>query len=161
MAEKDVMNTKNSFVDSIRESVLEFRRKYTLGRCREAYPDTTLTTITSGTKDTFTAEVALKLSQKVCSMTASGLLYYQVLGNTLLVYKSREFLKVARSFKNGVRVRYHDPEHSSLDYEAYISKDGINYKDGFAMVNLYDCVDPIDWGEVMAIYCRPVEEGGK
>lgn len=161
MAEKDVMNTKNSSVDSIRESALEFKCQYRLNRCREAYPDTTLTTITSQAKDTFTAEVALKLSQKVCSMTARELLYYEVLGKTLLVYKSREFLKVARSFKNGVRVRYHDPEHSSLDYEAYISKDGINYKDGFAMVNLYDCVDPIDWGEVMAIYCRPVEEEGK
>lgn len=161
MAEKDVMNTKNSFVDSIRESVLEFKRKYSLERCREVYPDTTLTTITSEAKDTFTAEAALELSQKVCSMTASGLLYYQVLGKTLLVYKSREFLEVARSFKKGVRVRYRDPEHSFINYEAYISKDGINYKNGFAMVNLHDCVDPIDWGEVMAIYCRPVEEDGK
>ena len=155
------MNAKNSFVDSARESVLEFKRQYRLGKCREAYPDTTVTTITSETKDTLTAEVALKLSQKVCSMTASGLLYYEVLGKTLLVYKSREFLEVARSFKKGVKVRYHDPEHSSINYEAYISKDGINYKDGFAMVNLHDCVDQIDWGEVMAIYCRPVEEDGK
>lgn len=155
------MNTKNGFVDSIRESMLEFKRQYRLRRCREVYPDTTLTTITSETKDTFTAELALKLSQKVCSMTASGLLYYEVLGKTLLVYKSREFLEVARNFKKGTRVRYHDPEYSSINYEAYISKDGINYKDGFAMVNLHDCVDPIDWGEVMAIYCRPVEEDGK
>lgn len=161
MVKKDVMNTKNSSVDSIRESVLEFRRQYSLNMCREAYPDTTLTTITSETKDAFTAEVALKLSQKVCSMTASGLLYYQVLGKTLLVYKSREFLEVSGSFKKGVRVRYRDPEYSSINYEAYISKDGINYKDGFAMVNLCDCVDPINWGEVMAIYCRPVEEEGK
>ena len=155
------MNTKNSSVDSIREYALEFKRQYRLDRCREAYPDTTVTTITSEIKDTFTAEVALKLSQKVCSMTASGLLYYQVLGKTLLVYKSREFLEVARSFKKGVRVRYHDPERSSINFEAFISKDGINYKDGFAMVNLYDCVDPIDWGEVMAIYCRPVGEDKK
>lgn len=139
--------------------MLEFKRQYRLGRCREAYPDTTVTTITSETKDTFTAEVALELSKKVCSMTNSGLLYYEVLGKTLLVYKSREFLEVARSFKKGTRVRYHDPGHSSINYEAYISKDGINYKDGFAMISLYDCVDPIDWGEVMAIYCHPVEEG--
>ena len=161
MEEKDVMTTKNSLVDSTRESVLEFRHKYRLGKCKEVYPDTTLTTITSKAKDTFTAEVALKLSEQVCHMTHSGLLYYQVLGKTLLVYKSREFLEVARSFKKGARVRYHDPEHSSINYEAYISKDGINYKDGFAMVNLHDCVDPIDWGEVMAIYCRPVEEDKK
>lgn len=128
---------------------------------RMFYPDTTLTTISSNSEETFSDKEAMELSQKVCSMTISGLLQYKTAGRSLFIFKSRKFLEVSEGFKKGARVRYHDPEHSSINYEAYISKDGINYKDGFAMVNLHDCVDPIDWGEVMAIYCRPVGEDGK
>ena len=125
------------------------------------YPDTTVTSVSCSDDESISWKDGLELSKMVCQMTHSGLLQFWVHGSRMYIYKSREFLEVARSFKKGARVRYHDPEHSSINYEAYISKDGINYKDGFAMVNLHDCVDPIDWGEVMAIYCRPVEEDKK
>lgn len=155
------MNAEKSSKKSVEERRIDFHTQYKLGQCRELYPDTTLTTITSETEGFFTDEVALGLSQKVCGMTASGLLCYRVVGKMLFVYKSREFLEVAKSFKKGVRVRCHDPKSHYINYVACLMEDGIHYRDGFAMVNLRDCIDSIDWGDVMAIYIRPIEEDGK
>ena len=47
---------------------------------RMFYPDTTLTTISSNSEETFSDKEAMELSQKVCSMTISGLLQYKKAG---------------------------------------------------------------------------------
>ena len=53
---------------------------------RMFYPDTTLTTISSNAEETFNDKEALELSQKVCSMTNSGLLQYKAAGKSLWQY---------------------------------------------------------------------------
>ena len=126
------------------------------------YPDTTLTTISSNTAETFSDKEALKLSQKVCSMTHSGLLQYKVAGKSLFIFKSRAFLKVAEGFKKGAKVRWYDPRDPDDIIESTMLADGMRYQDGI----------PFIWNEnsdsgcfaecnTFAVYWRPVEEDGK
>ena len=82
---------------------------------RMFYPDTTLTTISSNAEETFNDKEALELSQKVCSMTNSGLLQYKAAGKSLFIFKSRAFLKVAEGFKKGAKVRWYDPRDPDDD----------------------------------------------
>lgn len=128
---------------------------------RMFYPDTTLTTISSNSEETFSDKEAMELSQKVCSMTTSGLLQYKAAGKSLFIFKSREFLKVADGFKKGARVRFHDPRTPDIRHEAYLMSDGIQYRGGIAMINQVGSDDPeMEWG-TYAVYYRPVEEEGK
>ena len=124
------------------------------------YPDTTLTTISSNTAETFSDKEALELSQKVCSMTNSGLLQYKVAGKSLFIFKSRAFLKVAEGFKKGAKVRWYDPRDPDDIIESTMLADGMRYQDGI----------PFIWNEnsdsgcfaecnTFAVYWRPVEEG--
>ena len=126
------------------------------------YPDTTLTTISSNTAETFSDKEALELSQKVCSMTNSGLLQYKVAGKSLFIFKSRAFLKVAEGFKKGAKVRWYDPREPDDIIESTMLADGMRYQDGI----------PFIWNEnsdsgcfaecnTFAVYWRPVEEDGK
>nr|WP_295287895.1 hypothetical protein [uncultured Prevotella sp.] len=126
------------------------------------YPDTTLTTISSNTAETFSDKEALELSQKVCSMTNSGLLQYKVAGKSLFIFKSRAFLKVAEGFKKGAKVRWYDPRDPDDIIESTMLADGMRYQDGI----------PFIWNEnsdsgcfaecnTFAVYWRPVEEDGK
>ena len=71
---------------------------------RMFYPDTTLTTISSNSEETFSDKEAMELSQKVCSMTISGLLQYKKAGRSLFIFKSRKFLEVSAGFKKGAKV---------------------------------------------------------
>ena len=126
------------------------------------YPDTTLTTISSNTAETFSDKEALELSQKVCSMTNSGLLQYKVAGKSLFIFKSRAFLKVAEGFKKGAKVRWYDPREPDDIIESTMLADGMRYQDGI----------PFIWNEnsdsgcfaecnTFAVYWRPVGEDGK
>ena len=126
------------------------------------YPDTTLTTISSNTAETFSDKEALELSQKVCSMTNSGLLQYKVAGKSLFIFKSRAFLKVAEGFKKGAKVRWYDPRDPDDIIESTMLADGMRYQDGI----------PFIWNEnsdsgcfaecnTFAVYWRPVGEDGK
>lgn len=127
---------------------------------RMFYPDTTLTTISSNAEETFNDKEALKLSQKVCSMTNSGLLQYKAAGKSLFIFKSRAFLKVAEGFMKGAKVRFHDPRTPDDHHESVMLADGMRYDGGI----------PFIWNEnsdsgcfaecnTFAVYWRPVEEG--
>lgn len=124
------------------------------------YPDTTLTTITSNSGETFSDKEALELSQKVCSMTISGLLQYIIAGKSLFIFKSRKFLEVTKGFKKGAKVRWYDPRNPDDAIESTMLADGMRYQDGI----------PFIWNEnsdsgcfaecnTFAVYWRPVEEG--
>ena len=128
------------------------------------YPDTTLTTISSNSGETFSDKDALELSKKVCSMTNSGLLQYKTAGKSLFIFKSRAFLKVAEGFKKGAKIRWYDPRDPDDDIctESTMLADGMRYDSGI----------PIIWTEnsdsgcfaecnTFAVYWRPVEEDGK
>lgn len=124
------------------------------------YPDTTLTTITSNSGETFSDKEALELSQMVCNMTHSGLLQYKKAGKSLFIFKSRKFLEVSEGFKKGAKVRWYDPRTPDDNIESTMLADGMRYQDGI----------PFIWNEnsdsgcfvecnTFAVYWRPVEEG--
>ena len=131
---------------------------------RMFYPDTTLTTISSNAEETFNDKEALELSQKVCSMTNSGLLQYKAAGKSLFIFKSRAFLKVAEGFKKGAKVRWYDPRDpdDEICTESTMLADGMRYDRGIPFI----WTENSDSGcfaecNTFALYWRPVEEDGK
>lgn len=125
------------------------------------YPDTTLTTITANnTEEIFNDKEALELSQKVCSMTHSGLLQYKIVGRSLYIFKSRKFLEVTKGFKKGAKVRWYDPREPDDIIESTMLADGMRYQDGIPFI----WTENSDSGcfaecNTFAVYWRPVEEG--
>lgn len=126
------------------------------------YPDTTLITISSNAEETFNDKEALELSQKVCSMTNSGLLQYKAAGKSLFIFKSRAFLKVADGFKKGAKVRFHDPRTPDVCHESTMLADGMRYDGGIPFIWTEDSdADCFMECNTFAVYWRPVEEDRK
>lgn len=129
---------------------------------RMFYPDTTLTTISSNSEETFSDKEAMELSQKVCSMTISGLLQYKKAGRSLFIFKSRKFLEVSEGFKEGAKVRFHDPRTPDACHESVMLADGMRYDDGIPFIWTEDSdADSFAECNTFAVYWRPVEEEGK
>lgn len=129
---------------------------------RMFYPDTTLTTISSNSEETFSDKEAMELSQKVCSMTISGLLQYKAAGRSLFIFKSRKFLEVSEGFKKGAKVRFHDPRTPDDHRESVMLADGMRYDGGIPFIWTEDSdADCFDECNTFAVYWRPVEEEGK
>ena len=129
---------------------------------RMFYPDTTLTTISSNSEETFSDKEAMELSQKVCSMTISGLLQYKAAGKSLFIFKSRKFLEVSEGFKEGARVRFHDPRTPDDHHESTMLSDGMRYDDGIPFIWTEDSdADSFAECNTFAVYWRPVGEDGK
>lgn len=129
---------------------------------RMFYPDTTLTTISSNSEETFSDKEAMELSQKVCIMTISGLLQYKIAGRSLFIFKSRKFLEVSEGFKEGARVRFHDPRTPDVCHESVMLADGMRYDGGIPFIwNEDSDADCFDECNTFAVYWRPVEEEGK
>lgn len=129
---------------------------------RMFYPDTTLTTISSNSEETFSDKEAMELSQKVCSMTNSGLLQYKKAGRSLFIFKSRKFLEVSEGFKKGAKVRFHDPRTPDDHHESTMLADGMRYDGGIPFIWTEDSdADCFDECNTFAVYWRPVEEEGK
>lgn len=129
---------------------------------RMFYPDTTLTTISSNSGETFSDKEAMELSQKVCSMTISGLLQYKKAGRSLFIFKSRKFLEVSEGFKEGAKVRFHDPRTPDVRHESTMLADGMRYDGGIPFIWTEDSdADSFAECNTFAVYWRPVEEEGK
>lgn len=129
---------------------------------RMFYPDTTLTTISSNSEETFSDKEAMGLSQKVCSMTISGLLQYKIAGRSLFIFKSRKFLEVSEGFKKGAKVRFHDPRTPDDHHESVMLADGMRYDDGIPFIWTEDSdADSFAECNTFAVYWRPVEEEEK
>ena len=129
---------------------------------RMFYPDTTLTTISSNSEETFSDKEAMELSQKVCSMTNSGLLQYKAAGRSLFIFKSRKFLEVSEGFMKGAKVRFHDPRTPDDHHESTMLADGMRYDDGIPFIWTEDSdADSFAECNTFAVYWRPVEEDGK
>ena len=129
---------------------------------RMFYPDTTLTTISSNSEETFSDKEAMELSQKVCSMTTSGLLQYKAAGRSLFIFKSRKFLEVSEGYKERAKVRFHDPRNPDDHHESVVLADGMRYDDGIPFILTEDSdADCFDECNTFALYWRPVEEDGK
>ena len=129
---------------------------------RMFYPDTTLTTISSNSEETFSDKEAMELSQKVCIMTISGLLQYKKAGRSLFIFKSRKFLEVSEGFKEGAKVRFHDPRNPDDHHESTMLADAMRYDGGIPFIWTEDSdADCFDECNTFAVYWRPVEEEGK
>ena len=129
---------------------------------RMFYPDTTLTTISSNSGETFSDKEAMELSQKVCSMTISGLLQFKTAGRSLFIFKSRKFLEVSEGFKKGAKVRFHDPRTPDDHHESTMLADGMRYDGGIPFIWTEDSdADSFAECNTFAVYWRPVEEEGK
>ena len=126
------------------------------------YPDTTLTTISSNSEETFSDKEAMELSQKVCSMTISGLLQYKIAGRSLFIFKSRKFLEVSEGFKKGAKVRFCDPRTPDACHESVMLADGMRYDNGIPFIWTEDSdADSFAECNTFALYWRPVGEDGK
>ena len=126
---------------------------------RMFYPDTTLTTISSNSEETFSDKEAMELSQKVCSMTISGLLQYKTAGKSLFIFKSRKFLEVSKGFKKGAKVRFHDPRTPDDHHESVMLADGMRYDGGIPFIWTEDSdADCFMECNTFAVYWRPMEE---
>ena len=129
---------------------------------RMFYPDTTLTTISSNSEETFSDKEAMELSLKVCSMTISGLLQYKAAGRSLFIFKSRKFLEVSEGFMKGAKVRFHDPRTPDDHHESTMLADGMRYDGGIPFIWTEDSdADSFAECNTFAVYWRPVEEEGK
>ena len=126
------------------------------------YPDATMTTISAIGQKTITHKEAFVLSKRVCSMTHSGLLLYWIFDNTMYIYKSKEFLKVADGFKKGAKVRFHDPRTPGVCHESVMLADGMRYDGGIPFIWTEDSdADCFEECNTFALYWRPVEEDKK
>lgn len=127
---------------------------------RKVYPDTTVTTVGIEDGQTISYKDGLELSKLVCRMTHSGLLQFQISGNRMYIYKSREFLKVTEGFKKGAKVRFHDPRTPDVCHESVMRADGMRYDGGIPFIwtegSDADCFEECN---TFAVFWRPVEEG--
>ena len=126
------------------------------------YPDVTMTKISAHQGKSISYENGFELSKMVCHMTHSGLLQFWIFDNTMYVFKSREFLKVADGFKKGAKIRFCDPRTPDVCRESVLLADGMRYDGGIPFIWTKESdSDSFDECNTFAIYWRPVEEVGK
>lgn len=126
------------------------------------YPDATVTSVSCSDDEYISWKDGLELSKMVCHMTHSGLLQFFIAGNKMVIYKSREFLKVAEGFRKGAKVRFHDPRTPDVCHESVMLADGMRYDGGIPFIwNEDSDADCFDECNTFAVYWRPVEEEGK
>ena len=126
------------------------------------YPDATMTMVGVAAGKTISYKDGFELSKMVCLMTHSGLLQFFIAGNKMVIYKSREFLKVAEGFRKGAKVRFQDPRTPDVCHESVMLADGMRYDRGIPFIwNEDSDADCFDECNTFAVYWRPVEEEGK
>lgn len=126
------------------------------------YPDTTMTMVCTDHGKSISYKKGLELSKTICSMMHSGLLQFWIFDNTMYIYRSKEFLKVADGFKKGAKVRFHDPRTPDVCHESVMLADGMRYDGGIPFI----CTEESESGSfadcnTFALYWRPVEEDKK
>lgn len=126
------------------------------------YPDATMTTVGVAAGKTISYKDGFELSKMICHMTHSGLLQFWIAGNKMVIYKSKEFLKVADGFRKGAKVRFCDPRTPDDHHENVMLADGMRYDGGIPFIWTEDS-DSDSFAEcnTFAVYWRPVEEDGK
>ncbi len=123
------------------------------------YPDVTMTTASVAAGKSISYEKGFELSKMVCQMTHSGLLEFSIFGSKMVIYKSKEFLKVADGFKKGAKVRFYDPRTPDVSRESVMMADGMRYNGGLPFIWTEDSeLDDLKNSDTFAIYWRPIEE---
>lgn len=121
-----------------------------------------MTTVGVAAGKTISYKDGFELSKMICHMTHSGLLQFWIAGNKMVIYKSKEFLKVADGFKKGAKVRFCDPRTPDDHHESVMLADGMRYDGGIPFIWTENS-DSDSFAEcnTFAVYWRPVEEDGK
>lgn len=133
---------------------------------RMFYPDTTVTEMTVLDSEHIGEKGILPVVLKLGKMTKSMPLYYEVRKTrkhtsiNIRVYKSREFLEVCdKMCHKGCKVKFFDPGYPGLHTEGEITKDGIYYVGGCAMVRIERAeAGLVSENDSNALWWRPVEE---
>lgn len=131
-----------------------------LWQYRQFYPDATMTEITSADGSYYLDEEVYDVVMKLCKITHTMALHFNVSRNKIKVIKSAEFLKnTDKMMKKGCKVRFCDPRMPADETEGVVTRDnGIHYEGGAAVIHIEDK----QWGLVdldmtYAVFWRPIE----
>lgn len=127
---------------------------------RQFYPDATMTEITSVDGSYYLDEEVYSVVMKLCKITHTMALYFNVSRNKIEVIKSAEFLKnIDKMMKKGCKVRICDPRMPHDETEGIVTRDnGIHYEGGAAVLHI-ECKQRglVDLDMTYALFWRPIE----
>lgn len=131
-----------------------------LWQYRQFYPDATMTEITIVDGSYYLDEEVYDVVMKLCKITHTMALHFNVSRNKIKVIKSAEFLKnTDKMMKKGCKVRFCDPRMPADETEGVVTRDnGIHYEGGAAVIH----IESKQWGLVdldmtYALFWRPIE----
>lgn len=131
-----------------------------LWQCRQFYPDATMTEITSADGSYYLDEEVYDVVMKLCKITHTMALHFNVSRNKIKVIKSAEFLKnTDKMMKKGCKVRFCDPRMPADETEGVVTRDnGIHYEGGAAVIHIEDKQRGlVDLDMTYAVFWRPIE----
>lgn len=131
-----------------------------LGQYRQFYPDATMTEITIVDGSYYLDEEVYDVVMKLCKITHTMALYFNVSRNKIEVIKSAEFLKnTDKMMKKGCKVRFCDPRMPHDETEGIVTRNyGIHYEGGAAVLHI-ECKQRglVDLDMTYALFWRPIE----
>lgn len=131
-----------------------------LWQYRQFYPDATMTEITSEDGSYYLDEEVYDVVMKLCKITHTMALHFNVSRNKIKVIKSAEFLKnTDKMMKKGCKVRFCDPRMPADETEGVVTRDnGIHYEGGAAVIHIEDKQRGlVDLDMTYALFWRPIE----
>ena len=131
-----------------------------LGQYRQFYPDATMTEITIVDGSYYLDEEVYDVVMKLCRITHTMALHFNVSRNKIKVIKSAEFLKnTDKMMKKGCKVRFCDPRMPHDETEGIVTRDnGIHYEGGAAVIHIEDKQRGlVDLDMTYAVFWRPIE----
>ncbi len=131
-----------------------------LWQYRQFYPDATMTEITSADGSYYLDEEVYDVVMKLCRITHTMALHFNVSRNKIKVIKSAEFLKnTDKMMKKGCKVRFCDPRMPADETEGVVTRDnGIHYEGGAAVIHIANKQRGlVDLDMTYAVFWRPIE----
>lgn len=131
-----------------------------LWQYRQFYPDATMTEITSADGSYYLDEEVYDVVMKLCKITHTMALHFNVSRNKIKVIKSVEFLKnTDKMMKKGCKVRFCDPRMPADETEGVVTRDnGMHYEGGAAVIHIESKQRGlVDLDMTYALFWRPIE----
>lgn len=119
-----------------------------------------MTEITSADGSYYLDEEVYDVVMKLCKITHTMALHFNVSRNKIKVIKSAEFLKnTDKMMKKGCKVRFCDPRMPADETEGVVTRDnGIHYEGGAAVIHIEDKQRGlVDLDMTYALFWRPIE----
>ena len=131
-----------------------------LWQYRQFYPAAPMPEITGADGSYYLDEEVYDVVMKLCKITHTMALHFNVSRNKIKVIKSAEFLKnTDKMMKKGCKVRFCDPRMPADETEGVVTRDnGIHYEGGAAVIHIEDKQRGIvDLDMTYALFWRPIE----